>query len=170
MEYQHIAVSPGDQAVIPVGSGSGQGTCTAVGLRTSGDPPASPESWTWNHLLEPQEQSIYASAVAFSAHGGSFAIGYSNGTITLHPTVNLTPVLTSNTADGMIRDMLTLPGNKLIFVTNTGMVQRLPICDSCISNATLAKVAASRLKLAERLGLVVTRRVSVKELPFGPPN
>jgi hypothetical protein len=169
-EVQHIAVGPSDRAVIPVGSGSGQGTCTVVGLLTVGDPPASPTSWTWNHLAEPQEQSIYASAIAFSAHGGSFAIGYSNGTITMHPTVNLTPVLVDNTADGMIRDMLTLPDNDLIFVTNTGMVQRLPFCDSCISNAALAKVAAGRLKLAQRLGLVVFKRTSAQERPFGPAN
>lgn len=169
-EVEHIAVSPGDRAVIPVGSGSGQGTCGTVGLRTAGDPPASPGSWTWNHVIEPQEQSILATAVAFSAHGGSFAVGYSNGTITLHPTVNLTPVLVDNTADGMIRDMLTLPGNELIVVTNTGMVQRLPICDSCISNAALAKVAAGRLKIARRLGLVTVKRVLAGDLPSGPPN
>ncbi|HEY1920338.1 MAG TPA: TIR domain-containing protein [Streptosporangiaceae bacterium] len=167
-EIEHIAVSPGERAVLPVGSGSGEGTCTTVGLRTAAGIPASTGSWTWNHLVEPQEQSIFASAVAFSAHGGSFAIGYSNGTITMHPTGNLTPVLVDNTADGMIRDMLTLPDNNLIFVTDTGMVQRLPFCDSCISNVVLAKVAASRLQLAKRLGLVVFKRVSDKKLPFGP--
>ncbi len=167
-EVQHIGVAPGDQAVLPVGSGSGQGTCGVVRLRT-GDP-ADPGSWTWNHLLQPQEKSIYASAVAFSAHGGSFAIGYSNGTINLQPTVNVTPTLTDNTADGMIRDMLILPDNDLIVVTGAGMVQRLPMCDSCISNAALAKVAGNRLALAERLGLVTIKRVSAKDLPFGPPS
>jgi TIR domain len=170
VEVEHIAVSPSDRAVIPVGPGSGQGTCAVVGLHTVGDPPASPASWTWNHVVEPQEQSIYASAVAFSAHGGSFAIGYSNGTITMHPTANVTPVLVANTADGMIRNMLTLPGNDLIFVTSAGMVQRLPFCDSCISNAALSKVAAGRLRLAQRLGLVARQRVSAQELPFGPAN
>lgn len=167
-EVQHIGVAPGDQAVLPIGSGSGQGTCGVVGLRT-GDP-ADPRSRTWNHLLQPQEESIYASAVAFIAHGGSFAIGYSNGTINLQPTVNVTPTLTDNTADGMIRDMLTLPDNDLIVVTDAGMVQRLPMCDSCISNAALAKVAGNRLALAERLGLVTIKRVSAKDLPFGPPS
>lgn len=170
VEVEHIAVSPDGQAVIPVGSGSGQGTCTIVGLRTAGDLPASPASWTWNHVLEPQEQSIFASAVAFSRRGSSFAIGYSNGTITMHPTMNITPVLTDSTADGIVRDMLALPGGNLIIVTSTGMVQRLPFCDSCISNAALAKVAAARLALARRLGLVVTRRVPAGELPFGPSN
>jgi hypothetical protein len=50
------------------------------------------------------------------------------------------------------------------------MVQRLPFCDSCISNAALAKVAAGRLKLAQRLGLVVFKRTSAQERPFGPAN
>ena len=167
-EVQRIGVAPADQAVLPVGSGSGQGTCGVIGLRT-GDP-ADPGSWTWNHLLQPQEESIYASAVAFSAHGGSFAIGYSNGTINLQPTVNVTPTLTDNTADGMIRDMLTLPDNDLIVVTDAGMVQRLPMCDSCISNAALANVAGHRLALAERLGLATIKRVPAGDLPFGPPN
>jgi WD40 repeat protein len=170
VEFEHIAVAPGERAVIPVGSGSGQGTCTTVGLRPAGDPPVSPQSWTWNHVVEPQEQSIFATAVTFSVHGGSFAIGYTNGTITMHPTANLTPVLVDDSADGIIRDMLTLPDNELVFVTNAGMVQRLPFCDSCISNAALAKVAAARLKLAERLGLVVFKRVPVKQLPFGPAS
>jgi WD40 repeat protein len=168
-EYQRIAVAPGGHAVVPVGSGSGEGTCTVVGL-LSGDSPTDLSNWTWNHLEEPQEQSIYASAVAFSAQGGSFAIGYSNGTITMHPTVNVTPALVDNTADGMVRDMLTLSDNNLIVATDTGMVQRLRLCDSCLSNTALAKVAADRLKLAEHLGLVVVRRVADKGMPFGPPN
>jgi TIR domain len=169
IDVQHIAVAPGDQAVLPVGAGSGQGTCTVVGLRTTGNP-ADPQRWTWNHLLEPQQQSVFASAVAFSAEGGSFAIGYSNGTITMHPTVNVNPILVDNSADGMIRDMLTLPDGDLIAVTDTGMVQRLQLCNSCISNAALAQVAATRLKLAERLGLVVVNRVPISQLPFGLPN
>lgn len=44
------------------------------------------------------------------------------------------------------------------------------MCDSCISNAALAKVAGNRLALAERLGLVTIKRVSAKDLPFGPPS
>jgi len=158
-EIEHIAVAPGDRAVLPVGSGSGQGTCTAIGLRAGRDP-ASQGSWQWNHVIELQQQSIYASAVAFSAGGGSFAIGYSNGTITMHPTLNLAPSLVDATADGMIRGMLTLPDGDLIAATDTGMVQRLRLCDGCISNAALAKVAAGRLKLDERLGLVRQTRVA----------
>lgn len=153
MEVERIAVAPGDQAILPIGSGSGEGTCTKIGLRAPGDDPASPGSWTWNAVIDAQELSIYGSAVAFSPHGGSFAIGYSNGTITMYPTDNLAPDLVDNTADGMVRDMLTLPNGYLIAVTNTGMVQRLRLCDTCISNAALAKVAASRLQLAVRLGL-----------------
>jgi hypothetical protein len=157
-EVEHIGVAPGGRSVLPVGNGSGQGTCTAIGLRSAGDP-GNPGSWTWNHLLEPQEQSVYASAVAFSPHGGSFAIGYSNGVITIHPTVNVTPTLVENTTDGMVRDMLTLPDSDLIIVTSTGMVQRLTLCDSCVSDANLARVANDRLQLAKRLGLITLKRV-----------
>jgi hypothetical protein len=45
-------------------------------------------------------------------------------------------------------------------VTDAGLVQRLQLCDSCISNAALSKVAAASLKLDERLGLVRMVRVS----------
>jgi len=157
MEVQRIAVAPGDQAVLPVGSGSGDGTCTKIGLRSPDGDPASQASWTWNAVLDAQQLSRYGSAVAFSPHGGSFAIGYSDGTITMYPTGNLWPYLVDDTADGMIRDMLTLPSGDLIAVTDTGMVQRLQLCDSCISTAALSKVAAARLQLAVRLGLA--RRV-----------
>jgi hypothetical protein len=155
-EVTRIAVAPGDRAVLPVGSGSGFGPCTKVGLlgpRNPGDP----ASWNWNVVLEPQEQSIFASAVSFSSRGGSFAIGYSNGTITMHPTVNIWPALVVNTADGTIRDMLTLPDGELIIVTDTGMVQRLYLCNTCLSDAALSKVAGARLRLAVRLGLAVQR-------------
>jgi hypothetical protein len=54
----------------------------------------------------------------------------------------------------MIRDMLTMADGDLIAVTDTGMVQALPLCDSCISDAALSGVAAARLQLASRLGLV----------------
>ena len=71
----------------------------------------------------------------------------------MHPTGNLTPILVDNSADGMIRDLLTLPNGDLIAVTDTGMVQRLQLCDSCVSNTTLSKIARARLQLAVRLGL-----------------
>lgn len=157
-EIEHIGVAPGGKAVLPVGTGTGQGTCTTIGLLRANGNPASPASWTWNHSLDSQQQSVTASAVAFSAHGGSFAIGYTNGTVVVQPTQNLVPALVDNTADGIIRSMLALPDGYLIDVTSTGMVQRLPLCDSCISNAALAKVAAGRLTLTEHLGLAVAVR------------
>ncbi|HUY52598.1 MAG TPA: toll/interleukin-1 receptor domain-containing protein [Streptosporangiaceae bacterium] len=157
IEVTRIAVAPGDRAVLPVGSGSGMSTCTKVGLHNAGDP-ADPANWTWNAVIEQEEQSVFGSATSFSPHGGSFAIGYTDGTITMHPTRNITPTLVVNNADGVIRDMLTLANGDLIIVTNTGMVQRLLLCDTCISDASLSKVAAAHLKLAVRLGLTVSRR------------
>jgi len=152
VDMSRIAVAPGDQAVLPVGSGSGMGTCTRIGLHSPGDP-SDASSWTWNAVLEEQESSIFGSAASFSPHGGSFAIGYSDGTITMHPTQNLTPTVVVNTAAGMIRDMLTLSNGDLIIVTDEGMVQRLNLCDTCISDAALSKVAAAHLQVAEHLGL-----------------
>ena len=152
VDISRIAVAPGDQAVLPVGSGSGLGTCTHIGLRG----PAAPtdaSGWTWNAVLEEQSDSIYATSVTFNRTGHSFTIGYSDGTITMHPTANITPSVSINTAVGLVRDMLMLNDGNLIVVTNAGMVLRVPFCDSCLSDASLAKVAAAHLALAARLGL-----------------
>ena len=156
-DLSRIGVAPGGRAVLPVGSGSGLGTCTRVGTLGPGDP-ASPASWTWNAVAEGQQSSIVATAVSFNRFGDGFAIGYSNGTITFHPTRNITPTLTVNTAAGMVRDMLMLKDGDLIAVTSAGMVQRMPFCDGCLSDAALSRVAAARLALAARLGLA--RRMS----------
>lgn len=58
-----------------------------------------------------------------------------------------------NTAAGLVRDMLMLNDGNLIVVTSAGMVLRMPFCDNCLSDASLAKVAAAHLALASRLGL-----------------
>lgn len=90
MDISRIAVAPGDRAVLPVGSGSGLGTCTHIGLRGSAAP-TDASGWTWNAVLEEQSVSIYATSVTFNRTGHNFAIGYSDGTITMHPTMNITP-------------------------------------------------------------------------------
>ncbi len=58
-----------------------------------------------------------------------------------------------NTAAGLVRDMLMLKDGNLIVVTNAGLVLRAPFRDSCLSDASLAKVAAAHLALASRLEL-----------------
>ena len=152
VDISRIAVAPGDRAVLPVGSGSGLGTCTHIGLRGSAVP-TDTSGWTWNAVLEEQSVSIYATSVTFNRTGQNFAIGYSDGTITMHPTVNITPSVNIDTAVGLVRDMLMLNDGNLIVVTSAGMVLRVPFCDSCLSDAALAKVAAAHLALASRLGL-----------------
>jgi hypothetical protein len=59
----------------------------------------------------------------------------------------------------MIRDMLMLRGGNLIVATDAGMVQRIPLCDSCLSDAALAKIAASHLHRASQLGLAVRKTI-----------
>ena len=152
VDISRIAVAAGDRAVLPVGSGSGLGTCTHIGLRGSAAP-IDTSGWTWNAVLEGQSASIYATSVTFNRTGHNFAIGYSDGTITMHPTVNIAPSVSINTAVGLVRDMLMLNDGNLVVVTSAGMVLRVPFCDSCLSDASLAKVAAAHLALASRLGL-----------------
>ncbi|MBV1855735.1 toll/interleukin-1 receptor domain-containing protein [Catellatospora tritici] len=148
-----IALAPNGHAALAVGNGSGLGTCTRVALLNAGGEWDDTTSWTWNVVLEPPHASIVANAAVFDRDGAGFAIGYSDGTVILHPTKNVTPALTVDTLVGRVRDMLTLPTGDLIMVTDAGMAQRVAFCGGCLSNKELATVAADRLTRARNLGL-----------------
>jgi hypothetical protein len=75
----------------------------------------------------------------------------------LHPTENFTPQLTLDTVVGAVRDMLTLPDGDVVLVTSAGLAERFPLCDDCLSDAALARVAETRLARALELGLAVPR-------------
>ncbi len=147
-----VAVAPTGKAAIAVGNGSGVSTCTRVGLFI-GDDPTDPADWQWNAVLELPRNSIVANAVTFDAMGDGFAIGYSDGTVTLHPTHDIMPGLILNTAVGRVRDLLTMPTGDLIIITDAGMVQRAHFCGVCLTNIELAHLAAARLTRAVDLGL-----------------
>ena len=150
-----IAVTSSGDTVLPVGAGTGMLGCTEFGSRNGGDP-ADPGDWTWNNMLD-DTSSFMADTAVFSPDGRVFAIGYSDGTIIVHPTRELLPAITMSAVDGHIRDMLVLASGDLIAATDAGLLQRIPLCSTCLSNKALAEVAATRLAQGVRLGLAVSR-------------
>lgn len=82
-----------------------------------------------------------------------FAVGYTDGTIALHPTTNVLPSITEGSAPGAIRAMFgTATG--VVVVTRTGVIASVPVDVVGLSNRYLANEAAERLRRAKELGLV----------------
>ncbi|WP_020520291.1 toll/interleukin-1 receptor domain-containing protein [Catelliglobosispora koreensis] len=147
-----IALAPNGKTIVVVGQGSGVGTCGTMWHLTGADPAQAP-SWTWQAIAEPEHRSIVGTSAALNLNGDAFATAYSNGTVILHATANLTPAVVVGTAVGAVRDLATTTDGHLLIVTSEGMVQRTPFCDGCVTNAALAKEAAARLERAFALDL-----------------
>lgn len=152
-----IGLAPDGGALTTAGSGTGTAGCSARGLRAGG--PTSAADWQFDAVDDPSLPSILAESVAFSTGGHVFAYGFSDGTIDLHPTANILPTLTLTTIDGAIRDMYVTTNDELLVATDAGIMQRIPLCDTCLSDHYLAGRAASELARSSQLGL--THRVPV---------
>jgi hypothetical protein len=141
-----IAVATDDSVVIPVGAGTGLPGCER--RLEVGANPIDPSNWRADSVLDPEISSVVAEAAAVSAAAHVFAYGYDDGTITLHPTENILPTKTITSVVGEIRDMLTTPNDDLLVATKAGVVQRIHLCEDCLSNHALARVAGSVLNRA----------------------
>lgn len=72
--------------------------------------------------------------------------------INVRQTENLGPTTPITEVMGEIRDMAVVD-DTLIVATRSGLLQRVPLCAECLTNADLAGVAQARLDRAEQLGL-----------------
>jgi hypothetical protein len=143
-----IAVSPAENAIAPVGPGTGVPGCTGRGRLLSEG-----AGWEFDHVIEEATPaSTIAETAAFSRTGQVFAYGYGDGTIVLHSTANILPTETLTSVDGAARDMYVDRAGELIVATEAGLVQRILLCDACVSNRALSRVAAARLALGAELG------------------
>lgn len=138
------------KVVVPVGAGTGLSGCLRRGILT-GDDPTSPSDWTFDSV-DDDVQSTMAEAAAVSRGGALFAYGYSDGTIVLHPTAKILPVKVITSVDGEIRDMLVTADNELLVATGSGILQRIPLCETCLNNRSLARAAKADLKQGVALG------------------
>ncbi|MDX3454538.1 TIR domain-containing protein [Streptomyces sp. ME02-8801-2C] len=148
-----IATAPGPR-ILPVGEGTGLTGCTQV-ARTKDD-----GTYRWDAFIDSPPDSVLALAAAYDPTAKAFAIGYSDGSVILHPSDNIMPRQVLSHIAGGVRSMLTLPtagpGEKagdLYVATRAGLLIRIPWCTDCLSNKAMAHAAEERLRQAESLGL-----------------
>jgi TIR domain len=148
-----IAIAANEQVVVPTGSGSGLASCVRRG-RLVGDDPASASSWSFDSVNDPVESAL-AEAAAVSDGGGAFAFGYSDGTVVVHPTVNILPARQITNVVGEIRDMYVAPHDRLLIATAAGIVQRVSLCDRCLTNSAFAESARRLLARGVEIGTAI---------------
>jgi hypothetical protein len=142
-----VAVSPDGREVLPVGPGTGSVGCTRIGIAGADG------GWTLNAVHDHSSASFSAGAATFSRTGRAFAIGYTDGTIVMHPSANLTPTVAVTSVDGSIRDMLTLPDGSLLVASDAGELHRIPWCETCLSDRYLAHVAKAKVARGRAVGV-----------------
>lgn len=152
-DIEFVATGPGPR-LLPVGAGTGLSGCTQIGV------PHDDGTYEWNAFIDSAPDSVLALTADFDPTGKAFAIGYSDGSVILHPSDNIQPRRTLSGIAGGIRSMLTLSGagtgeatGDLYVATRSGLVVRIPWCPSCLSNRAMAREAEQRLRQAESLGL-----------------
>jgi hypothetical protein len=150
-----IGVSGNERVIAPVGSGTGLAGCTGVGLLRGDDPTVS-SNWEFTRVLDDADSPL-AVASAISTDGALFAYGYSDGTVIVHPTTNILPTRKIATVDGEIRDMYTTADDQLLVATRSGIVQRIPLCERCFSNRSMAHLARARIERGLAIGTAINR-------------
>ncbi|MCZ4607917.1 toll/interleukin-1 receptor domain-containing protein [Streptomyces sp. Lzd4kr] len=152
-DIETVAVGPGPR-LLPVGEGTGLAGCTQTAHAQKDG------TLKWNAFIDSRPDSVLALAAAYDPTGKAFAIGYSDGSVVLHPSDNVQPRQTLSHIAGGVRSMLTLPAagsgggaGDLYVATRSGLLVRIPWCPSCLTNKAMAKVAAERLRRAEDLDL-----------------
>lgn len=166
-----LATGPGPR-LLPVGEGTGLSGCTQLGVARSDG------TYKWNAFIDSPPDSVLAMAADFDPAGRAFAIGYSDGSVALHPSENIMPRQVLPGIPGGVRAMLTLPPAKsggtttgdLYVVTRSGLLVRIPWCPSCLSNKAMAQEAAQRLRRAESLGLYEPQVVAPSPTPTAPSS
>ncbi|MFG3206435.1 toll/interleukin-1 receptor domain-containing protein [Streptomyces sp. NPDC048192] len=146
-----IAMTPDGRALLPVGDGAGSIGCTQEMVPHGGHT-------QWNPVIDAMPDSVLARAAAYDPTGAEFVIGYSDGTLTLHPQ-NLTPREVVTDLQGPVSGMLVAPAlhsgspAQLYVATREGMVERLALCPSCLSNAAMARRAHGMVERSVTIGL-----------------
>ncbi|MFD9223480.1 toll/interleukin-1 receptor domain-containing protein [Streptomyces sp. NPDC060064] len=148
-----IATAPGPW-ILPVGEGTGLAGCTQVAR------PKDDGSLRWDSLIDSPPDSVLALAAVFDPSGSAFAIGFSDGSVALHPSTNFLPRQMLPHIVGGVRSLLSLPtagsggrGGDLYVATRSGLVIRVPWCTSCLSNKAMVRTADQRLRRAQTIGL-----------------
>ncbi|MEV6784689.1 TIR domain-containing protein [Streptomyces sp. NPDC051098] len=170
-DIELVATGPGPR-LLPVGAGTGLSGCTQLGVwRSDG-------AYRWNAFIDSPPDSVFAMAADFDPTGKAFAIGYSDGSVVLHPSENIQPRQALSGIPGGIRAMLTLPASEpggtatgdLYVVTRSGLLVRIPWRPSYLSNKAMAREAAQRLRRAKALGLYEPPAAPSSPAPTAPSS
>lgn len=149
-----IATAPGPR-ILPVGTGTGMSGCVQLAR------PEGHGGYRWDSLMDAPPDSVLALAAAYDPTGAAFAIGYSDGSVVLHPSDNAMPRQVLAHISGGVRSLLTLPAAAgpgwLYVATREGALVRVRWCPGCLTNKAMAQVAGARLDRARELGLSVLR-------------
>ncbi|MEV5786458.1 TIR domain-containing protein [Streptomyces sp. NPDC052287] len=146
-----IAMTPDGRTLLPVGDGTGNIGCTQEMVTHGGHA-------QWHAVIDAIPDSVLARAAAYDPTGAEFAIGYSDGTLTLHPQ-NMTPREVLTELQGPVSGMLVAPAlhsgsqSQLYVATRGGMVERFELCPSCLSNAAMARRAHAMVERGVAIGL-----------------
>jgi hypothetical protein len=146
-----IAMTSDGRALLPVGDGTGSIGCTQEMVSHGGDT-------QWNAVIDAIPDSMLARAAAYDPTGAEFVIGYSDGTLTLHPQ-NLTPREVITDLQGPVSGLLVAPARhsggqaQLYVVTREGMLERLALCPSCLSNSAMARRAHTMVERSVAIGI-----------------
>jgi hypothetical protein len=139
-------INSNDDHLLPVGKGTGRLGCSAIGLKS--------KSFDWNSWSDDVSDTIQARAGAFVTEPELFAVGYSNGTVVVRPTVNLLPSFSYHSGNGAIRSMFHHEStDELIVATQSGIIDVIPSISAITSNSDLLRLISDRLSRAFELGL-----------------
>ncbi|MCE7000410.1 hypothetical protein LZG04_37175 [Saccharothrix sp. S26] len=147
-----VLVPQEEDRIAPIGVGSAQIGCSRVARMIDGD-------WEWNTNVgaaptEGTRPSLTLAALSgtFSPSGFAFAVGYADGSVVIQPSDNLAPIVTVQDVAGGVRSMLLIE-DTLYVASRAGILQAIPWCEKCLSNAALAQQAAGAFSRATALGL-----------------
>lgn len=147
-----VLVPPNENRIAPIGDGAAQIGCGQIARSVNGE-------WQWNTNMvgAPSENrhpsiSLAALSGAFAPAGEGFAVGFADGSIVMQPSDNLAPSRIIRDVVGGVRSMLFV-GEILYVASREGVLQAIPWCGRCLTNASMAGEAAAMADRAAALGI-----------------
>lgn len=141
-----------ENRIAPIGDGAAQIGCGWIARSVDGE-------WEWNTNVvgAPSENrhpsiSLAALSGAFAPAGEGFVVGFADGSLVMQPSDNLAPSRIIRDVVGGVRSVLFV-GDTLYVASREGVLQAIPWCGGCLTNASLAREAAAMADRAAALGL-----------------
>jgi hypothetical protein len=147
-----VLVPPNENRIAPIGDGAAQIGCGKIARSVDG-------KWEWNTNMPGAPSgnrhpsiSLAALSGAFAPAGEGFAVGYADGSLVIQPSDNLAPSRIIRDVVGGVRSVLFV-GDTLYVASREGVLQAIPWCGECLTNASMAREAAAMADRAAALGI-----------------